>query len=215
MLLLPAPCCVAFLLVDGLMASSLQVWLDQDNVLVGSKCNALRQLHIPTRTWQNVAYPAPPVHRLGPDLLATAPGEHSGQHSLSVSPSGTFVVTGGTSAEDIVLWRMQHTSTSTRSSSLQLQPVQTFMGHADWVFGMDWLSDRHWVSGGRDGTIKLWQVPDAAEVAVTCSPDPAPALLSLKYHEASTHTHASTRSGSSLTMNPCHPPGPVVPVCRS
>lgn len=63
-----------------------------------------------------------------------------------------------------------------------MQPVQTFMGHADWVFGLEWLSDRHWVSGGRDGIIKLWQVPDAAAQG-TYTTDPGSALLSTSYHK--------------------------------
>jgi WD40 repeat protein len=62
------------------------------------------------------------------------------------------------------------------------------MGHADWVFGLDWLSDRHWVSGSRDGTIKLWQVPDSsaqAGTAGTYTADPGSALLSVGYHQVS------------------------------
>lgn len=132
-----------------------QTWLDHNNVLVGSKCNKLRMHHVPTGAWQEVPYPEQPIHRQGPDLLARANRAHAGQHGMSVSPSGSFLVTGATAAEDILLWRLQDASTtSSGSSGPFMQPVQTFMGHADWVFGLDWISDRHWVSGGRDGTIK-------------------------------------------------------------
>lgn len=171
-----------------------QTWLDHDNVVIGTKCNRLRQVHIPTRTWHELAYPPQPVHRLGPDLLATGNRAHCGQHDLAVSPSGAFMVSGGTAAEDQVLWRLQQRqpsqeqeqedSSSGASSSMQLQPVQTFMGHADWVFGLDWLSDRHWVSGSRDGTVKLWQVPDAAHAPTPSpyTPEPGCPLLSVSYH---------------------------------
>lgn len=163
-----------------------QAWLDHNNVLVGSKCNKLRIHHVPTGTWQELAYPEQPVHRLGPDLLARANRAHCGQHDLAVSPSGAYLVTGGTAAEDILLWRLPSSSDSGNSSSMAttLQPVQTFMGHADWVFGLDWISDRHWVSGGRDGTIKLWQVPDAAAGAQYTT-DPGSALLSVGFHAVS------------------------------
>lgn len=167
----------------------MQAWLSHDTCLVGTKCNKLRRVHVPTRTWQEVAYPEQPVHRLGPDVFASGNRTHCGQHSMAVSPSGAYLVTGGTAAEDVVLWRLQDAgaSTSSSSSSLHMQPLQTFMGHADWVFGIDWLSDKHWVSGSRDGTIKLWQVPEAASApGASYSTDPGLALLSIAYHAVST-----------------------------
>jgi hypothetical protein len=175
---LPAcsPCC-----------SSMQAWLDHNNALVGTKCNKLRVVHLPTRTWHEVGYPEQPVHRQGPDLLAQANGSHCGQHDMAVSPSGTFLVSGATAAEDLLLWRLQDSSSldsSASSSGRQvMQPLQTFMGHADWVFGLDWISDRHWVSAGRDRTIKLWQVPDTAASEAAYTADPGSALLSVSYHQ--------------------------------
>lgn len=173
----------------------LQAWLDHNNVLVGTKCNKLRKVHIPTRTWQDIPYPAQPMHRDNPDLLASSNRAHCGQHDFAVSPSGACLVTGGTAAEDIILWRLQDSPSSTSSSAssssasgMGMQPVQTLMGHADWVFGLDWLSDRHWVSGSRDGTIKLWQVPDPSAQdgsSGTYTADPGSALLSVGYHAVS------------------------------
>lgn len=168
----------------------MQTWLDHNNVLVGTKCNKLRVVHLPTQTWHEVPYPEQPVHRQGPDLLAHANSGHCGQHDMTVSPSGTFLVSGATAAEDLLLWRLQDSSShdsngsSSSSGSRQvMQPLQTFMGHADWLFSLDWLSDRHWVSAGRDGTIKLWQVPDAAASQAAYTADPGSALLSVSYHQ--------------------------------
>lgn len=169
---------------ENQLSCCLQSWLDHNNVLVGTKCNKLRQLHVPSRTWQDVPYPAQPVYRQGPDLLASANRTHCGQHGLAVSPSGAYCVTGGTAAEDILLWRLQDGSGPGNRAGMQ--PVQTFMGHADWVFDLDWISDRHWVSGGRDGTIKLWQVPEtAAAPGSRYSTDPGSALLSVGFHGVS------------------------------
>jgi WD40 repeat protein len=176
----------------------LQSWLDHNNVLVGTKCNKLRQLHVPSRTWQDVPYPEQPVHRQGPDLLASINRSHCGQHGLAVSPSGAYCVTGGTAAEDILLWRLQDGSGP--SNMAGMQPVQTFMGHTDWVFDVDWLSDRHWVSGSRDGTIKLWQVPEAA-AGSSYSTDPGSALLSVGFHGVSWCW--SLLSGSPLCWSWC------------
>ena len=77
-----------------------------------------------------------------------------------------------------------------------LAPVRTFSGHADWVFGLDWISERHWVSGSRDGTIKLWQVPDAAAEAQYTT-DPGSALLSVGFHAVRAVSAQDLRPGRS------------------
>lgn len=33
----------------------------------------------------------------------------------------------------------------------------------DWVFGLAWCSDRHLVTGSRDQSLALWQLPDGDE----------------------------------------------------
>jgi hypothetical protein len=34
----------------------------------------------------------------------------------------------------------------------------TMQGHLDWVFGAAWVSDRHLVTGSRDGGMALWHI---------------------------------------------------------
>lgn len=35
-----------------------------------------------------------------------------------------------------------------------------WQGHLDWVFGSAWVSDRHLVTGSRDGALALWDIPE-------------------------------------------------------
>lgn len=48
-----------------------QVWLDHDNVLLGSKCNKLTRLHLPSLTCEDIPYPPQPVHRSGRRVIAS------------------------------------------------------------------------------------------------------------------------------------------------
>ena len=37
-----------------------------------------------------------------------------------------------------------------------LIPTRSVYGHLDWVFGLDWITERHLVTGSRDRTLALW-----------------------------------------------------------
>lgn len=37
-----------------------------------------------------------------------------------------------------------------------LIPTRSVHGHLDWVFGLDWITERHLVTGSRDRTLALW-----------------------------------------------------------
>ena len=39
-------------------------------------------------------------------------------------------------------------------------------GHLDWVFGAAWVSDRHLVTGSRDGAMALWNIQQQEEYSV-------------------------------------------------
>ncbi|KAI8471738.1 MAG: WD40-repeat-containing domain protein [Monoraphidium minutum] len=127
------------------------VWLGSDSVLVGTKCNNLLLLDVVTGRHRRVPLPPKPALRLGPELMHNPDG-HCGMHAVDVSPDGRYVVTGGRAAEDALVLR--------RST---MTPVRTFSGHADWVFGLAWVTESHFVSCSRDGTIKLWCVGQPGE----------------------------------------------------
>ena len=44
-----------------------------------------------------------------------------------------------------------------------LSPSALLVGHRDWVFGVDWITDNVLASGSRDTTVRIWSVPDSAE----------------------------------------------------
>ncbi len=50
-----------------------------------------------------------------------------------------MVATGGSEPSDCAVLRLP-----------DFQPVQTLVGHQDWLFGAAWVSDRHLVTGSRD-----------------------------------------------------------------
>lgn len=134
-------------------------WVSEDSVLVCTKCNSLLRLNVLTGAWCKIALPPKPAVRLGPDLMYNPDGNF-GSHAVDVSPGWRYVVTGGRAAEDaVVLW------------ADTLRPVQTFSSHADWIFGLAWVTDQHFVSCSRDGTIKLWSVKEPGDRSY--NPEPA------------------------------------------
>lgn len=140
-------------------------WVGPDSVLVGTKCNSLLLLDAASGAHRAVALPPKPAVRLGPELLYNPDG-HCGMHAMDVSPDGRYIVTGGRAAEDAVVLRREG-----------LAPVQTFAGHADWVFGLAWVTDAHFVSCSRDGSIKLFSVRESDDGSYI--PDPAAATASV------------------------------------
>lgn len=111
--------------------------------------------------------------------------------------------------QDIVLWQVQSSCTDVRRSSTLLRPVQTLMGHVDWIFGLSWISNDQLVSAGRDKTIKLWQVPHAAAAGSHgeyCyqSDDHGAAVMSVKFHKVSGKRHGITPDIGSV--RPFEPP---------
>ncbi|GBF97555.1 hypothetical protein Rsub_10156 [Raphidocelis subcapitata] len=140
-------------------------WVGPDSVLVGTKCNSLLLLDVITGSHRRVALPPKPAVRLGPELNYNPDG-HCGMHAMDVSPGGRYVVTGGRAAEDCVVLRREG-----------LEPVQTFSGHADWVFGLTWVTDAHFASCSRDGTVKLWRVSEPEGGGYI--PEPAAAAISV------------------------------------
>lgn len=141
-------------------------WVSPDSVLVGTKCNNLLLLDVNTRRHRRVALPPKPAVRQGPELMFNPDG-HCGMHAMDVSPGGRYVVTGGRAAEDALVLRRD-----------SLTPVRTYSGHADWVFGLAWVTDLHFVSCSRDGTVKLWSVGEESEGGAY-DPDPAVPVVSV------------------------------------
>ena len=77
-------------------------------------------------------------------LVATCQGHRGGVESVSWSPDGTQVVSGG--GDSVRIWNRDGTA----------GPVMT--GHTDEVYGVAWSPDGQWIaSGGTDSTVRLWK----------------------------------------------------------
>ena len=84
--------------------------------------------------------------------LGWAPTRHSdncGIHAVAINASRTRMATGGANPADAAVFSLP-----------DVRPTALLTGHTDWVFGLDWVTDNLLASGSRDGTVKLWTVPD-------------------------------------------------------
>ena len=129
-----------------------QEWHDSETVLIGTKCNSLLRLDLPTRTVAQIARPAAPSRDVPTDSHGWG---QCGIHCLSTNPARDLVATGGADPADCLILRTSDWS-----------PVQTLVGHRDWVFGVAWVTDRHVVTGSRDGSAALWHVDPEGQEAV-------------------------------------------------
>jgi WD repeat-containing protein 40A len=123
----------------------------QDNVLLGTKCNKLINLNLKTGKHFEIRRPPRPLRTFS--TLSDDWG-NCGIHSITMNPSGDLIATGGTDPADCDIIRTANWT-----------PVATLVGHRDWLFGAAWVTDRHVVTGSRDGSVALWDVNFA------CGPD--------------------------------------------
>lgn len=126
-------------------------WQDSQHLLVGTKCNKLLQWDTATNTLRSI--PLPPVPPRWHSVLQTVWGS-CGIHCVAVNPAGDMVATGGSEPADGAVLSLP-----------DFQPIQTLVGHQDWVFGCAWVSDRHLVTASRDQSVALWSIPEAGSSA--------------------------------------------------
>ncbi|KAI8896502.1 WD40-repeat-containing domain protein [Globomyces pollinis-pini] len=120
------------------------VWLSNNQVVVGTKCQKLVIINVETGQQTVVTdYNSP--------LLcsnATISPQCSGIHSISINPSKTLLAVGaGKPNESISIY---HLPTFDRIALLE--------GHDDLVFSVNWLNDTTLVSGSRDRSVKTWKL---------------------------------------------------------
>jgi len=120
-------------------------WIDNDEIAVATKCGCLLRIGAETGLIQQVVSPGlPQVYQA---MRHPPPGNPGGIHSIALSPSGNYLATG---AADSTVCSVLHAKT--------FAAVQHFKAHHDWIFGLDWVTDVHLVTGSRDRSVRLWKV---------------------------------------------------------
>ncbi|KAK9806147.1 hypothetical protein WJX72_003229 [[Myrmecia] bisecta] len=77
-----------------------------------------------------------------------------------------------------------------------LEPVQTLVGHQDWVFGAAWVTERHVATGSRDCSVKLWTIHD--DPYSRSKPNMEP-VISTKEHKGKVRDLKFCRQSNQLT----------------
>jgi WD repeat-containing protein 40A len=121
-------------------------WLDDRKVIVGTKCNSIEVIDL----IQNQSYNIPCLDSSN----RTHPSSHAcGIHAIEINPSRSLLVTGGSNANDIAVYKLP-----------TMDPLCVGeRGHTDYIFDIKWLDDEFLVTGSRDSTIGLWRVDQSMQ----------------------------------------------------
>jgi len=109
-----------------------------DVIIAGTKDNRLI-------TWNQNRWSTSFAEIPLPGIERRPPGSHCGIHCIAANPAGTLFATGARNPNDIAVFSLP-----------TFRSVNLLQGHTDWLFGLDFVSDEHFVSGSRDSLVKLW-----------------------------------------------------------
>ncbi|XP_065059789.1 DDB1- and CUL4-associated factor 12-like isoform X1 [Rhopilema esculentum] len=125
-------------------------WLDNKNVVCGTKCNSLIVVNAVSKRLWNI-----PVLR--GSVNAPQPRTNCGIHSIAKNQNGSILATGGENPNNIAAYRLP-----------SMEPICVGEHHSDWLFSLAWISPTLLASGSRDGSIAIWSIRDDCEKR--CSP---------------------------------------------
>lgn len=127
--------------IDKIFAAN---WLNERQVVVGSKCNKLIVLDAMSGHMTEI-----PSLRSSDD---SRPADNPyGIHAISINPSRSLLATGGHNTNDLAIYQLP-----------TFDPVCTGeKGHGNVIFDIKWLDDEFVVSGSRDGSLCLWRIKES------------------------------------------------------
>ena len=83
-----------------------QKWIGDRHVAIGTKCNKLLCMNV--ETYQTVQVPIPPAPARPVALVASQEGHTGcGIHGISLSPNGSLLASGGTTAADCQIFNVK------------------------------------------------------------------------------------------------------------
>eukprot|EP00834_Sanchytrium_tribonematis_P002199 NODE_63_length_26141_cov_1.022656.p10 type:complete len:335 gc:universal NODE_63_length_26141_cov_1.022656:6341-7345(+) len=134
--------------IDKIFSS---VWINERDILVGTKCNHLlllsndKIIKIPT------LFPEP-----DPNYIKHTRNYCQGIHSLEVNPSKTLMGVSGGKPYEIVIMRLP-----------ELVPMAVCLGHDDLVFQLEFIDDHTLASCSRDMKVGIWELSSAYYCGLT------------------------------------------------
>lgn len=128
-------------------------WLNNSQVVMGTKCNKLLVMDVNTNHLEHKAS----LKSSSQSNPAECP---CGIHSIAINPSHTMLATGGENTNDLAIYELP-----------EFSPICVGeQAHKDWIFDMDWVDDAHIITGSRDSSVALWRV-DNQDLSVSESGD--------------------------------------------
>lgn len=121
-------------------------WLNDKQVVFGTKCNKLMVLDVQNGRLDNIP-------SLKSSDNSTPAGCPCGIHSIAVNPSKTLLATGAENTNDLAVYKLP-----------TFDPVCVGeRAHSDWIFDITWLDDEFLVTGSRDSQLGLWQINNSED----------------------------------------------------
>jgi WD repeat-containing protein 40A len=131
------------LVAQGVSKVFASMWLD-DVIFMGTKDNRLLRFDL------NKDAGMQSIRILGSSPSGVQETAQCGIHFISKNHSGTKLVTGGANACDIAVY--------TLDPSGETSPLGLLVGHSNWVFSAQFVSEQVVVSGCRNGMLGAWKL---------------------------------------------------------